>query len=246
MFGQTFELRDLATVALLVVLEGMLSVDNAMVLAILARRVEPAKRVKALSYGLIGALILRIGAVLLAAYLLRWMILKLLGGLYLIWVALEYFIEKGRHESKGNLQPSHSSLAGTIFAIEMTDLMFAIDSILAAVALIGPAPPNSGAIHPKLWVIVTGGMLGVVLMRFAAAIFLKLMNRFPRLNTSAFLLVLVIGIKLIVDWAFNGPGHPHRVDFQDPSRPPMWIFWGAMAACLAFGLYRPNRPEPQV
>ena len=80
MFGQTFAPGDLATVGFLVILEGLLSIDNALVLGVLAQRVAPPLRMKALSYGLIGGLLLRLAAIAAAAILLRFSILKLLGG----------------------------------------------------------------------------------------------------------------------------------------------------------------------
>lgn len=237
MFGQTFAPGDLLTIAVLVVLEGLLSIDNALVLGVMVQRVEPRRRMRALSYGLVGAFVLRLVMICLAAYLLKWSILKLAGGLYLVWVA-------GRHLVRGwrplNLSPPDAAppvkFWTTVAAIELTDIAFAADSILAAVALVGPGPV--GVIHPKLWVIVTGGMLGVVLMRFAAAIFARVLEHFPGFRRSAYLLVLLIGVKLLADWAGNSHADPHRIDFQNPRAPAMWLFWGAMVLCLAVGLRR--------
>jgi predicted tellurium resistance membrane protein TerC len=117
----------------------------------------------------------------------------------------------------------------------MTDIAFAIDSILAAIALVGGAPAGHQGPHPKLWVVITGGMLGVILMRFAAVMFIKLLERFPRFEVSAYLLVLVIGGKLLADWGFNTAAHPHVVDFHNPGGAAFWVFWLLMAVCLAVG-----------
>lgn len=247
MFGQTFAPGDLATVTVLVALEAMLSIDNALVLGVLAVRLEPRLRVKALSYGLAGAFALRLAAIAAAAVLLRFSILKLLGAIYLIWVGGGHFIRK--KESQTARRPAQSAFSTafwrTVAAIEFTDLAFAIDSILAAVALVGPAPSGSNAlIHPKLWIIVTGGMLGIVLMRFAAAGFSRLLQRFPRLHRSAYLLVLLIGLKLLIDWGANDPQHPHRIDFGDPSRIEMWGFWTLAAICLGAGIVGKKKPDP--
>jgi YkoY family integral membrane protein len=248
MFGQTFSPGDLATIALLVVLEGLLSLDNALVLAVLAGRVAHRLRIKALSYGLIGGLILRLLATAAAALLIRWSIIQLLGGAYLLWVAGRHFIGRQREPSPGPGEPPASAARfwPTVVAIELTDLAFAADSILAAVALVGPAPPGSTAlIHPKFWVIVTGGMLGIILMRFAAAGFAWLLERFPRLQRSAYLLIGLIGAKLVLVWAANDPAHPHRVDFQNPARIELWIFWGLCVVCLATGLARKKIGNPK-
>jgi YkoY family integral membrane protein len=241
MFGQTFTPGDLATIALLVLLEGLLSIDNALVLGILSQRVDPDRRSKALSYGLIGALVLRILAVAAAAFLLRFSWLKLVGGLYLIWAGLEHFL---RAPKKRKLPPEARRLASlhwVILQIELTDLAFAVDSILAAFALVGGPPPGFGSLHPKLWLVITGGMLGVILMRFAAAIFARLLDRFPHLQTSGFVLVMLIGGKLVLDWSFNTPQHPDRLDFNDYHAPALYIFWGLMLVILAMGTLAPGR-----
>jgi YkoY family integral membrane protein len=240
-FGQSFAPTDLATIAMLVVLEGLLSIDNALVLSVLANRVDAGRRMKALSYGLIGALVLRIAMISLAAYLLKWSILKLAGGLYLLWVAGRHFARGWRRPQTLTQPVPQESMPfwSTVAAIELTDVAFAADSILAAVALIGPGPV--GVIHPKLWVIIVGGMLGVVLMRFAAALLARLLERFPELHRSAYLVVLLIGIKLMADWSFNSQAHPRRIDFENPRAPAMWIFWGGMLICLAWGLTGRNR-----
>jgi predicted tellurium resistance membrane protein TerC len=81
-------------------------------------------------------------------------------------------------------------------------------------------------------------MLGVILMRFAAVIFIKLLERFPRFEVSAYLLVIVIGAKLLADWYFNTPEHPHRVDFHSWRNPAFWIFWTLMLGCFAYGFIR--------
>ena len=125
----------------------------------------------------------------------------------------------------------------TVFVIEMTDIAFAVDSIVAAIGVVGPPPKglHADALHPKLWVVLIGGFLGVILMRFAAVIFIKLLERFPRFETSAYLLVVVIGLKLVVDWAANTKEHPHRVNFHDFSHPEFWIFWLLMLSCFGLG-----------
>jgi YkoY family integral membrane protein len=243
MFGQTFSPGDLATIALLVVLESLLSIDNALVLGVLAQRLAPPLRAKALSYGLLGGIILRLAATAAAAILIRWSVLELLGGVYLLWVAIRYFLGKSHKGAAiaGQQSWGAARLWPTVIGIELMDLAFAVDSILAAVALVGPAPRHSGAmIHPKFWVIAVGGVLGIILMRFAAAGLAGLLERFPRLHRSAYLLILLIGLKLVVAWAVNSPAHPHRIDFQSADRIETWVFWGCALGCLVAGMFRPK------
>ncbi len=92
-FGQTFEVHDLVVVSLLILLEGVLSIDNALVLGLLAKPLPPKLRAKALTYGLIGAFVFRIAAIGAASFLLQWTWAKLLGGLYLVYVALKHFYD---------------------------------------------------------------------------------------------------------------------------------------------------------
>ena len=93
MFGQSFEAHDLALIAFLVVLEGVLSIDNALVLGVLAKRLPKHQQSKALTYGLIGAFVFRLIAIGMATYLLRWRIVKLVGGAYLIYIAVKHFTD---------------------------------------------------------------------------------------------------------------------------------------------------------
>jgi YkoY family integral membrane protein len=101
----------------------------------------------------------------------------------------------------------------TVFVIELTDIAFAVDSILAAIAMVGSPPKGTppDAFHPKLWVVILGGLLGLILMRFAARIFITLLEKFPRFEVSAYLLVIVIGLKLLADWGVNSDW-----SFQEP------------------------------
>jgi YkoY family integral membrane protein len=210
--------NDFALIGLLVFLEGILSVDNALVLAILAKHLPRAEQKKALSYGLIGAFIFRFAALAMVSFLVKWAWVKYVGGAYLIYIAVKHlFFPPGpaRRHSKAQ----DASFWRTVVAIELTDVAFAIDSILAGIAL-----------TPKLWIVFTGGILGVVLMRFAASAFIRLIDRFPRLEKSAYLLVFMIGTKVIIE-AIRLPG----VDFHSPKMLSFWIFWVLMLAGISYG-----------
>lgn len=245
-FGQTFSPADFATVAVLVILEGLLSVDNALVLGLLAKKLPLEQRKKALTYGLGGAVLFRIIAIGGATFLLRWSFVKVLGGLYLLYVPAKHWWDHWRHkEEHGEHKPPAGGFWWTVLVIELTDIAFAIDSILAAIALVGPAPKGAavGALHPKLWVILMGGIVGVVMMRFAAALFVKLLERFPAFEGAAYGLVLVIGLKLLVDYAGNDLLYPgsHTVNFHSPHSFWFWGFWIIAAITLASGFVRRRR-----
>lgn len=247
-FDQTFAIHDLAVVGLLVVLEGVLSIDNALVLGLLAKRLPKRQQARALTWGLVGAFVFRFIAIGVANQLLKIRWVKLLGGLYLIYVGGKYFWElwstrnSPQEESKenaGDVDETQAKKVGfwtTVLVIELTDIAFAVDSIVAAMGVIeGPGQKEYEGWHPKLWVVITGGMLGVILMRYAAVVFIKLLERFPRFETAAYLLVLVIGGKLVLDWRFNIPKQPPVLDFHSPTTVSFWAFWLLMLASFCVG-----------
>jgi YkoY family integral membrane protein len=235
--GQTFDPSDVGTIGLLVLLEGTLSVDNALVLGVVAARVPAHVAGKALAYGLGGAFIFRLIAVVLASFLLRWSFLKPVGALYLVYLFVRRFFFPPRRPVGKIPGDGEASFWRSVLVIELTDMTFAVDNVLAAVALVGPAPAATGAgqVHPKLWVILTGGMLGVILTRFAASACIGLLRRFPRLDACAYCIVLLVACKLGLEWM--------GIDFQDSHRAPCWAFWGLLAACLGVG-FLPRRAGP--
>jgi predicted tellurium resistance membrane protein TerC len=109
-FDQVFELHDLAIVGLLVVLEGVLSIDNALVLGLLAKRLPKREQARALTYGLVGAFAFRLISIATAQLLLRFRIVKLIGGLYLFYVAIKYFWDEWR-ERAAKEKPSEDGQA---------------------------------------------------------------------------------------------------------------------------------------
>ena len=191
----TFESSDLITIALLVVLEGLLSADNAIVLAVQVMPLPEHEQKKALKYGIIGAFVFRTIAVFLAVYLINVPIVKILGGAYLIYLAIDHFFRKNK-EQDVHIPPPRKYLGmnafwSTVVAVELTDIVFSVDSILAAVAL-----------SNKQWVVITGGIIGIIAMRMVAGVFLDIIKRFPKLVDGAYIIVLFIGIKLFAEY-FN-------------------------------------------
>ena len=214
----SFETADLFTILLLVFLEGILSVDNALVLAILAKQVEPRKRQQALTYGIAGAIVFRFIALFLLTKMMHLTWIKWVGGAYLLFVAVKHWIF-GEHEDHPSKATRRRPFWRMVILIELTDIAFAVDSILAA-----------AAVSQKLWVVFTGGVIGLVLMRFAAGGFIKLLDRFPTFEQSAYILIALIGGKLVID-GFKLPS----VDFHSTESPAFWIFWILMLAAIAFG-----------
>ena len=185
---------DLVTVALLVALEGLLSADNAMVLAVLVLGLPKSEQRKALRYGIVGAFAFRILAILLAVWLKDIQFVMLLGAAYLLWLPYHHFAGHADAESRRKPRAPKPWLGlspfwATVAKVELTDIVFAIDSILVAVAL-----------SDKTWVIITGGILGVIAMRLVIGQLLMLVNRYPALVDGAFVIIAWVGVKLVLEY----------------------------------------------
>lgn len=222
--------NDLVTIGFLVFLEGVLSIDNALVLALLVKPLPPHLQKKALTYGLIGAVVFRIMAIGMASYLMQWEWVKFVGGAYLVYLPVKYWLDKRKDEVKEAKAPQSQQRAfwSTVVIVELTDVMFAIDSILTAVALTN-----------KLWVVVTGGVIGLLAMRFAAGIFIKLLDKFPRFEPTAYILVLLVGLKLLIE-GFAHEFQLGHINFHDTKAPAFWIFWVCMGLSLIYGFTKPK------
>ena len=196
------QLTDFVTIGLLVLLEGLLSADNALVLAILVLGLPREQQRQALRYGLLGAFTFRVIAVLLAVYLIKVAFVKLIGALYLLYLAYTHFFASGGTESRRQIRPATSWLGlpvfwSTVLKVELTDVVFAVDSILVAVAM-----------SPKTWVIITGGLLGIIMMRLVIGKLLVMVRRYPALVDGAFIIIAWVGVKLLVEY-FNVQGWVH-------------------------------------
>src|SRR5437763_3648146 len=191
---------NLLTVGLLVALEAMLSADNALVMAVIVLGLPRHLQKKALRQGLVGAFVFRIAATLLAVNLIKVVWVKLLGGLYLLYLAYAHFFghedaEQRRAAQKARPMFGLSAYWATVVRVEAVNLMFSIDSILVAVA-VSRVP----------WVVVTGGILGIVAMRVIAAQLLKLVERYPPLVDGAFIIIAWVGIELALEY-LNSAGY---------------------------------------
>src|SRR3954462_14615592 len=214
---------DLLTILLLVILEGLLSADNAMVLAVLVLGLPREEQQKALRYGIVGAFLFRGLAIIFAAHMIQLSLVKLVGGLYLLWLPYQHFFRGGGADERRTPVPARpwlglSAFWATVAKVELTDIVFAIDSILVAVAM-----------SPKTWVILTGGILGIVMMRLVIGQLLALVERYPLLVDGAFVIIGWVGLKLLVEY-LHSAGY---VAFEIPK----WIALGLIVVifCLALG-----------
>ncbi len=190
----SIEPSDFLTIGLLVLLEAILSADNALVLAVLVLPLPREQQKRALQYGILGAFAFRIVATLFAAHLIGWAWIKLIGGAYLLYLPLKHF-RSHPDDSRGAMAVIKPLLGLSIFwstvvRVEFTDLVFAIDSILVAVAM-----------SPKVWVVITGGILGIITMRILIGTILGLVRRYPKIVDGAYVIVAWVGIKLLIEYA---------------------------------------------
>jgi YkoY family integral membrane protein len=201
-------LAALAIVGNLVIIESLLSVDNAAVLATMVGDLPPEQRKKALRYGIFGAYIFRGICLLFASYLINFWFLKPLGGLYLLYLVYDHFRSHGPdgddhvEKEKSWLYKRTLGLFGkfwaTVALIELMDLAFSIDNVFAVVAF-----------TDNLLLIVTGVFIGILAMRLVAQAFVLLMGKFPFLETAAFVVIGILGLKLVLSLAEHlAPTHP--------------------------------------
>ena len=188
---------SLLIVGNLIIIESLLSVDNAAVLATMVMDLPKQQRNKALKYGIIGAYVFRGLCLLFAAFLIRIWWLKPLGGFYLLYLVWNWW--KGKQsakktddfiDKKGNwLYKATVGALGNFWAtvalVELMDLAFSIDNVFAAVAF-----------SDNLILIWLGVFIGILAMRYVAQVFVKLMEKFPFLEACAFIVIAILGFKL--------------------------------------------------
>ncbi|WP_019908850.1 TerC family protein [Paenibacillus sp. HW567] len=198
----------------LVALEGLLAADNALVLAIMVKHLPDEERKKALFYGLAGAFVFRFGSLFIISYLVDIWQVQAIGAIYLLFIAGNHIFRKllfKKPEAEAAVEGASeegtakkkSSFWFTVLKVEVADIAFAVDSILAAVALAVALPPSGiskigGLDGGQFLVIFAGGFIGLVIMRFAASFFVKLLHSRPGLEVAAFFIVGWVGVKLAV------------------------------------------------
>ncbi|HEX8575135.1 MAG TPA: DUF475 domain-containing protein [Flavobacterium sp.] len=188
---------SLAIIGNLIIIESLLSVDNAAVLATMVMDLPPKQRDRALKYGIWGAYFFRGLAMIFAAFLIKIWWLKPLGGLYLLYLVYDYWKSKRTESTDDDTIDKESNWLykltvgslGTFWAtvclVELMDMAFSIDNVFAAVAF-----------TPNIILVCTGVFIGILAMRFIAQWFVKLMEKYTFLETAAFIVIAILGIKL--------------------------------------------------
>lgn len=192
----------------LIGLEGILAADNALVLAIMVKHLPDEQRKKALFYGLAGAFVLRFASLFVISFLVDVWQVQALGAAYLLFISGKHLYDTFSSKRKEEEEEEGEEVKGsgfwmTVVKVELADIAFAVDSILAAVALAVALPatglPSVGSLDGgQFAVVLAGGMIGLIIMRFAANVFVRLLHERPGLEVAAFVIVGWVGVKLLV------------------------------------------------
>jgi tellurite resistance protein TerC len=202
----------------LIFLECILSIDNATVMGAMvvhlptdqttpwparlrgslswADRLLGSQREAALKVGLFGAYAGRVLMLVLASILVKALWVQALGALYLLYLAINYFGDRysQQRENKEGISPLRRQRGfwWVVLALNLADMAFSIDNVVAAIAL-----------SRELWVVVVGVGIGIIAIRFAATIFTRLIDWEPELESGAYLILLFIGGKLLLELYFG-------------------------------------------
>jgi YkoY family integral membrane protein len=169
----------------LIILEGLLSADNALVLAVMVKHLPKEERRNALFYGIFGAYFFRILVIGLGVSLIHIAWIKIVCGHYLLWIVFQNFIKNS--DDDDDVKARKMGFWKTVLTVELMDISFSFDSVIAAFG-----------VSNQEWVLFLGGVLGILMMRGVAHLFLALIERVPEFETTAFVLIAIIGVKMIV------------------------------------------------
>jgi YkoY family integral membrane protein len=233
----------------LLLIESLLSVDNAAVLATMVMDLPKDQRAKALKYGIIGAYVFRGLSLVFAAYLVQIAWLKGLGGLYLLWLTIDYFRSRSSAGEEDDLLNKKDKkwfqrivkrigpFWSTVILVEIMDMAFSIDNVFAAVAF-----------TKNIYLIIIGVFIGILAMRFVAQGFVKVMERFPFLESAAFVVIAVLGTKLLLSFCVGMGWADGLRDYVDSHESDLYtslatvtIFFLPLLSSLLFNF--PKRKE---
>ncbi|MBC1722568.1 TerC family protein [Listeria seeligeri] len=236
----------------LVILEGILSADNAVVMAVIVKGLPHEKQRKALFYGLVGAFVFRFIALFLISFLVKIWEIQAIGAIYLLYLAIKHMwrLKKGKkEETKETADAKPTSFWGVVARVELTDIAFALDSMLAAAALVVTLPDlgnfEIGGMNGGQFIVMfLGGVAGLVVIRFAATQVVKLLERYPTLETAAFLIVGWVGVKMAVLTLAHPSVAIIPEDFPDSA---VWklTFWSVMLIIGLGGYIIARKKEKQ-
>ena len=226
---QTFHYQDIFILIILFIVELLLSSDNILAISLILQKIEVSKRRFALLTGVWSSIIFRAGIIFSASLLFLLNPLKVLAGIYLIYICFSHIRSKKRSPLKATT--SLSLWKGIVF-IELTDILFALDSIFIALGLLSFFYPVN-QVQNKIWIAFAAGAVGVIFLRFLATYILKLLQKYPIVEKISYLLIGWIGIKLI----FIGFSLPHDIPYFNT------IFSIGIAIIILFSFFSTKSPS---
>jgi YkoY family integral membrane protein len=207
----------------LVALEAVLSADNAIALAAIAAGLEDSQlQRRALNFGLVAAYVLRISLILTATWVVQFWQFELLGAAYLLWLVYEHFTSETEDDDRHH-GPRFTSLWQAIPIIAVTDLAFSLDSVTTAIA-----------ISDKTWLVIIGGTIGVITLRFMAGLFIRWLKEYAYLEDAGYITVGFVGLRLLVRAI-----RPELV-------PPEWLMIAAIALVFIWGFSKRTEVEVEL
>ncbi len=216
-----FDFKTPFLLIILISLEAVLSADNAIALASIAQGLPNGKTQRqALNIGLVAAYVLRVILILTATWVVDFWQFQLLGALYLLWLVFNYFTSP-EEEDTGEAHHHNlgfSSLWQAIPMIAVTDLAFSLDSVTTAIA-----------VADETWLIIVGGTIGVIALRFLAGLFLRWLDEFTHLENAGFVTVGIVGVRLLL-----------KV-IQPSLVPPEWLMVTLILGIFIWGFSQKNQ-----
>ena len=184
-------LHDAAPIIIsLIIIEGLLSVDNMLAIAALANQLPGKQKKTALRLGLAGAYLFRIVALFFVGFIMDNLWVKFLGAFYLIHLMAEHFRDHS-NEHDGDPQSKAQRIYTfwpTVISIQLMDLSLSVDNVVAAVAM-----------STDIRIVCLGVVLGMLTLWMFASVSLKLVEKFPILEHTAFLLIGYVGMILLTE-----------------------------------------------
>ncbi|MBD2385597.1 TerC family protein [Cylindrospermum sp. FACHB-282] len=222
-----FSIEALIVLLILVMLEAVLSADNAIALAAIAQGLEDKElENKALNIGLVFAYVLRISLILTATWVQAYWQFELLGAGYLLWLVFQHFTSDEGEENHHH-GPRFKSLWQAIPVLAFTDLAFSLDSVTTAIA-----------VSQEKWLVLTGATLGIIILRYMAGLFIRWLDEYENLEDAGYITVAFVGLRLLL-----------KV-INDNLVPPEWIVISAIALIFIWGFSKrtvvelaPEEPE---
>lgn len=207
-----FSIEAFFILVILIGLEAILSADNAIALAAITRGLkDPKLEQQALNIGLLIAYGLRITLILCSRWVMQFWQFEVLGGGYLLWLAYQHFTSP-KDEDDQHKDPEFANVWQAIPVIAVTDIAFSLDSVTTAIA-----------ISDQMWLVVAGGTIGVITLRFMAGLFIRWLDEYVHLADAGYATVTLVGMRLMTR-AIN-----------DQLVPPEWLMITLIIGIFAWG-----------